>query len=200
MKDCTKEIFLDCVKDHDIKIIYDNDVNRHIRLQNKDGSYNAKYDIITWDNHLCITGDYGSYLFQRTTDMFNFFRQEELGINSGYWSEKCISESIFGNGVKEFSVEYFRERVYEYFKNWLESNDWSREIINEVKEDIEYKLINIEESEWECVSALNNFYSEYISFDDFWECSCNKKTFHFIWCLYAIVFGIQKYDELKSKG
>jgi hypothetical protein len=200
MNECTKEIFLDCVKDHEIKIIYDNDYNRHIRLQNKNGSYNGKYDIITWENHLCITGDYGSYLFQRRTDMFNFFRQDEddLGVNSYYWAEKCIAESIFGNGISEFSVEEFRENILKFFKNWLEIDDYSREQINETKEDIRNQLLNIEESEWSCVSALNNFSSDYLDFSGFWENSCMRKTFHFIWCLYAIVFGIQKYDELKK--
>jgi len=195
--ECTKERFLEVVKDHKLTIIYDNDINRHIRLQNKNGDYCGRYDIITWDNHLCITGDYGSYLFQRTTDMFNFFRNEELKINSYYWAEKCIAESVFGNGIREFSVKRFKERIIEYYKNWLSYNLTSLEEIKEVKEEIR-NMFAYAEDEYSCVEAYRNFSSEYLDLSDFWEDSCMEKTYHFIWCLYAIVFGIQKYDEYKK--
>lgn len=71
---CTKEHFLKCVSEHNIEILRNNGVNRHIRFK-KIGTTDAMFDIVTWPNHLCITGDYGSYLFSRIHDMFEFFRK-----------------------------------------------------------------------------------------------------------------------------
>jgi len=35
---------------------------------------------------------------------------------------------------------------------------------------------------------------------DFWDHDCTEYTFHFIWILYAIVYGIGEYDKLQVKN
>ena len=35
-------------------------------------------------------------------------------------------------------------------------------------------------------------------FEDLFEHSFKRYTFHFIWCCYAIAFGVKKYDEAKA--
>lgn len=37
-----------------------------------------------------------------------------------------------------------------------------------------------------------------LELSDFWECSSEVYTYHFIWCLWAIAWGIRQYDEAKS--
>ncbi len=189
---CTKEQFLNNVKDHKINVIRDDGVYRHIKMSN--GSFNAQYDVLTWPGHLCITGDYGSYLFARTEDMFGFFRTKSGSINPHYWAEKVLAESMFGDGIQEFSVDKFRERVIEAATYYIEDEDKKAEIMEEIDE-----LLHCE-SEFECEEAMMNFDSDKVDFTDFWEHDCKDYTFHFIWCLYAIVFAILKYDESINKS
>jgi hypothetical protein len=157
------------------------------------GSFNGQYDIVTWPGHLCITGDYGSYLFARTEDMFEFFRRDELEISPGYWSEKVLAQSIFGHGVEEFSVEKFTNDVIE----WAIGDEKSKKKKAEIMEEID-DLLHCED-EWECVATMRDFSSKLVDFTDFWELDAKVYTFHFLWCLYAIVYAIQKYDEAKSQ-
>ncbi len=36
-------------------------------------------------------------------------------------------------------------------------------------------------------------------FRDCWEWRCRTFTFHFIWCCYAIAWGVKTYDESKAQ-
>ena len=192
----TKETFLDNVKDHTLNIIKDDGLYRHIRCKKANGSSDMFFDIITWPGNLAYTGDMGSYMFSRVEDMFRFFRNDKLEINTGYWAEKVMAESIFGNGIREFSVVAFRENVLNHVKDCLELDE-GQKIPDEIMDEI-YGLLNAED-EYECVEEIRNFNSEKVSFDDFWECSPKRKTWHYIWCCYAIVWAIMKYDELKGQ-
>lgn len=184
---CTREQFLNDIKDHKLKIIQDDGLYRHLRMTS--GSSFYRYDIITWPGHLCITGDCGSYLFSRIEDMFNFFRDENQQINPRYWGEKVLSESVFGEGVEKFSVEKFTQNVIEWATEEIEDEDEKADMMEEIDE-----LLNCED-EWECVEALRNFTSKKVDFTDFWEMRCEKYTPQYIWCLYGIVYAIKKYDE-----
>src|SRR6185369_1328126 len=104
---CTFDRFFNVVKEHKIKIIRDDGVNRHIMFTS--GSFEGWFELITWHNCLCINGDYGTYVFSRTEDMFRFFRtgirkDGNLSVNESYWHEKMQSNSSFG-GAKKFSSE-----------------------------------------------------------------------------------------------
>jgi len=158
----------------------------------KENTSNAQYDVLTWDGHLCITGDYGSYLFARIEDMFEFFRSGDLKINPFYWSEKVLSESRFDGGIEEFSVDEFTKSVIEHAVGGVDGEEEKAEMMEEIEE-----LLHCE-NEHECNEVIANFDSDKIDFTDFWEHDCKVYTFHFIWCLYAIVFAIQKYDEVKK--
>lgn len=123
---CTEDRFLGDVSDHEMSVIRDDGVNRHIRFK-KPGTTCYHFDLITWPGHLCIAGDCGTYVFQRTLDMFEFFRTDrernkgksELHINPGYWSEKAVSVSKDG-GIQQFSAELFRKVVKEYYDHYFQ--------------------------------------------------------------------------------
>ena len=42
--------------------------------------------------------------------------------------------------------------------------------------------------------AIAEFKHDDFELTDSWEISGNRYTLHFIWCLYAIVWGIDQYD------
>lgn len=190
----TREIFLRDIEKHSIKIIKDDGLYRHIECSNN-GGWNQKFEIVTWPGSLAYHGDMGSFMFSRVDDMFFFFRSPQHEINTSYWGEKCTAQSVFGNGIREFSVDQFRECVIDDIRESLEleENDViPAEIMDEVED-----LLNAED-EYECVSAMRDFSSKNIRFDDFWEHTCTRKTWCFIWCLHAIVWAINQYDEWKS--
>jgi hypothetical protein len=187
----TKEEFLECVKDHKIKIIRDDGLYRHIELRNKNGSFNQYFHLITWPGYLAYTGDMGCFVFSRIDDMFSFFRGND--INPGYWAEKVEAENIHG-GIREFSVEEFRNAVLAETRSYLEIEE-----VDEIPEDIMDEIEPLLEAsdECECVSAMRDFDSELITFTDFWENSLTRGTYHYKWACYAIQWAIQKYDETK---
>ena len=194
----TEKTFLLDVKEHRLQIIRDDGLYRHLRFK-KDLSSTMYFDIVTWPLYIVFTGDMGTYCFGKTEDMFCFFRDiyrsNELSINPSYWEEKVVSESIYGEGINEFSIEKFRYNILCYVKiqlNMDESATIPEDIMNEISE------ILSAEDEYEAVTALRNFSSDIINFYDFWEYDCTEYTYHYLWCCYAIVWGIMQYDFAKD--
>lgn len=196
-KNCTEERFLKNVKTHEMTVIRDDGLHRHLRFKKPD-TMTYYFDTLTWPGHLCYTGDMGTFVFNRIEDMFEFFRSddEKLRINTEYWGEKLLSESRFG-GYQEFSTDKFEAAVKSDFEEWeFESEVQKAAIWEEVEREV---LDFIHDGESRAYDAVNLFKSEdgHI-FYDFWEHSFKEYTFHYIWCLYAIVWGIGKYDEGKK--
>lgn len=191
----TKEMFLDDVKNHKKMIILrDDGLYRHI-IYKQPKSNNMYFEIITWPGYLAYTGDMGSFMFSRLEDMFQFFRTKDLEINTGYWAEKVKAESMFGNGIREFNVDEFKDNILLFVKEQLDLDEKSK-IPDKIMDELEYLLSS--EDEWECVSAVRDFESEEIDFTDFWEINNYRKTYYFVWCCYAITWAVSEYDKFKS--
>jgi hypothetical protein len=120
------ERFLSDVATHEMTVVADEGNVRHLLFKAPD-TVTQYFNLTTWPDHLCISGDMGTYVFSRLEDMFDFFRENK--INPGYWHEKVKADCTFFGSRKG--------------KNY---------------------------------------------------------TFSFIWCLYAIVWGIRKYDEFKASA
>jgi hypothetical protein len=192
----TKESFLKDVENHVLVIMRDDGVYKHIRIINKSGSTNMYYEIVTWPGYLAYVGDMGSYVFSRTHDMFSFFRNDKMEINTQYWAEKVQAESIFGNGVREFDVQKFHDNVVDYVRSMLDLGE-DASLPDDVLDELAPLLKS--EDEWECVASLRDFYSDKLDFTDFFEMSCNTKTYYYVWCCYAIVYAIALYDKEVDK-
>ena len=192
---CTKERFLKDVESHSITFNNDSDGFRHIRFRNPDDSAYF-FDLVTWPMHLCVSGDMGTYVFKRTMDMFDFFRNKDLSINPEYWSEKA--ESIDRNGgIKIFSPDLFQKNIFHEFRENCDLRGESRrECLKAIQDDI---LCFIdEESESDLLSKAMNFDFNGFGMQDFWDHNNKEYTYRFIWNLYAIVWGIQMYDAFKK--
>lgn len=197
-KDLTKEQFLRDVQDHEIEVLKDEGLYRHLKFS-KDGSFDRLFEVVTWPGYLSIVGDMGEFIFQRTEDMFSFFRDRsgELGVNLPYWSEKVVAESVFGAGIKEFNVEEFKEAVLEEVLDYF-NLETKEEICEETLDEIE-GLLECED-EYQCVEAMRNFYwiDHPNLFVDFWENNLDRYTFHFAWCCYAVAWAVMQYDKRKE--
>ncbi len=201
--ECTEEQFLNDVKNHQISIEKDDGVHRHIMFKQSDRC-TYWFDLITWPGYLCISGDCGTYVFSRTNDMFRFFRSEngKLSINPRYWGEKLNSISRFG-GFLKFDQEEFENLVKEHFESYMVTriNDESQK--GELWKEIEDEVLYNSDEEHRAYQAVNDFSYEIgehtFEFSDFFDGGGTENySQQFIWNLYAIVWGIMKYDEAKK--
>lgn len=203
---CTEEQFLKDVERHTMTVIRDDGVHRHIRFKHPDsGSY--WFDLITWPGTLCIDGDCGTYVFRRLEDMFQFFRTDRdwlrdgktLGINPSYWGEKLQSTATYG-GYKEFSESLFCDAVKSEFDAWIESEEPSNETKAKVWEEIQDRVLSyVSDGAHDAIRAAMDFEPDdgevLFEMRDFYEHRTEDYTFHFIWCCYAIAWGVKTYDE-----
>lgn len=194
----TKETFLKNVKDHVLTIVKDDGLHRHLKVA-EPGNSNRHYDITTWPNYLCISGDMGCFVFSRTEDMFNFFRSPELRINDDYWSEKCKAQSIFGDGIREFDSDALESVIKEAFDAYADDAEWDESEKDMWWEDVESNILS-----QECSATASQAIWDFINNNDWAESvfqdishDFTRHTGHFIWCCYAITHAINLYDTLK---
>lgn len=192
------------VEEHRLTIQNDNGVHRSLLLRDPETSINW-YQIVTYPNGLLITGDMGTYCFERLNDMFQFFRTDRAP-NLSYWHEKIEAEPKH-NGCTEFDDDYFESRIEEYFKSWCDNNelDQESEEMVDLWSDIVDSVLSIEsvkggrdklEAAYSFCRELDN--GKRFEFVDFFENNFEKYTFHYIWCCYAIIHAIKMYDKAKE--
>jgi hypothetical protein len=212
-KDEMKEIeqrFLKDVENHEMTIRHDDGVYRHIMFKKPESSCYL-FEFITFPGGLLYRGDMGTFEFERVYDMFEFFRREDggaLGISPSYWAEKCQASPKEGHGgIQEFKSKPVEDAIWrrweEYFDEYEEALDSEPAI--SVKARIKEALEYIDtDSEWQWVSAVSgiNFSGIDTGFDAYELLEClsvgNEYTYQFIWCCYALVWGIDKYFKEKD--
>lgn len=203
----TEQKFLKDVADHQMIVIRDEGVHRHIRFK-APGTMMEHFDLITWPGYLCYTGDMGTFVFSRTEDMFSFFRMGKddwnynksggLSINPGYWSEKL--QGIDRNeGFEEFDEEKFKSVVSEYRLGWIRDGGLDKDERRELWDAVTDEVLNAtEDGEHRAFDAAYGFCHRVgrkeFQFDDFFEYRFTKYTYRFLWCCYAMAWGIALYD------
>lgn len=209
-RQCTEEGFLRDVALHTMRIEHDDGVFRCLKFY-KPGTGILSFRLTTWPGFLAISGDMGTFVFWRTEDMFTFFRQkpykdEKVPINVGYWMEKCEAENTRGSGMREFDPERLREQCRDAWKvHFLDvyADDDTEPDSDEAKEcweEIERRVLGCDPNLVRVHDALADFKHGGFTFQDSWEWRLTRPTYHLIWCLYAIAWGIQRYDEAKAPG
>jgi len=192
--------FLDDIANHKMQVIRDDGVNRHLRFS-KPGTMCMHFDILTWPGYLCYTGDMGTYVFKRTTDMLEFFRAGRNGkpyrIDFRYWAQK-VEAADKSDGLDAFSAEKFKAEVRDYFDQATE--EWSAKRKAALWEAIESDVIGRVEDDGEGAAwvALRDFNHDGFRFDD-WERSCKEYSHRFLWCCHALEWAIRAYDAVKSE-
>lgn len=200
-KEPTQEIFLKDVANHEMTVVLDNGINRCLRFAGKgEHRWYLHFTLTTWPGYLCISGDMGCFVFTRLDDMFEFFRSKprdtadaSLYINTGYWAEKCEAADRRTSGLETYDGDKFRTRVEEYFN---ENFEGSAEDKKECWDNIRHQVLGAE-SEHEAHDNLRTF-EDGFEFPDSWEWDLTKYTYQYIWCCYAIAWGIRQYDLTKA--
>jgi len=217
----TEETFLSDVAKHSMTILHDDGVYRHLRFSS--GSFNQQFDIVTYPWHLVFSGDMGCYVFNRLEDMFRFFRASDrkgLYINTGYWGEKLEAVARH-NGYHKYNPEFARENVNTRVDEWIKEAGLSKEDAEELRYHLDEE-INYDDGMHEAYRTINEFSHKVgedaywaqdtrslvktkvpnfntFQFQDIFEWRWEDYTYHYVWCCYAIAWGIMKYDELKEK-
>jgi hypothetical protein len=136
----------------------------------------------------------GCYVFSRIDDMFQFFRGKEAGplrINEGYWSEKLEATS-----KTDGHYEYSSEKLESHVKEWLDDVEADDELRDRIKDEV---LNYSQDGEHPARQAMFDFkYEKRHPFQESWECNFSEYTHRFIWCCYAIAWGIRQYDLSKA--
>ena len=164
--------------------------------------------------------------FRTKTNDWNY-NKNGLSINPSYWAEKlrAVNNEGMGKGsASKFSTEKFTARIKEWFERHFEEEiEQDAELAkvdddnpltpkeqqelearqakrDELWEEIENSVLCYDDEEYASMQAAYSFeYEGKYLFQDFYEVNCNVYTYHYIWCLFAIVWGINQFDNSKVK-
>lgn len=203
---CTKESFLKDVKDHVVEVLRADGIYRHIRFR-KLGTMCRHFDLITWPGYLCYTGDMGTYVFRRLDDMFQFFRGASMDqIDRRYWAEKLEGSDKY-DGIKEFDEAKFDRAIKEYVLEWVRENTdcttkaerrdlWDTVLDEVIGADGDSKGQRKSIAAYDFSHRVNG--DTRFQFEDLFERTFDRYTFRFLWCCYALAWGIKQYDQLDT--
>ncbi len=202
MSEITAERFLKDVARHQMTVHRDDGIYRHLEFRAAGpNNWNMWFEIITWPGTLVLGGDMGTWAFRRIDDMFSFFRESTLKINKPYWAEKCEAADITTGNPKQFAAPAYKRAIIGSLDNYDLEPEQRQSVIAALEDEVFRH-----EQAFPAYQALCEFEHEGFSFSDAWEISGEEYTGRFIWCLYAIVWGIQQFDarlvavEEKSNG
>lgn len=181
--------------EHEMTVLRDDGLYRHLRF-NPPGSWTYGYELVTWPGYLAIVGDAGDYVFARIEDMFKFFgpqgarggfEDEEWGINPGYWSEKLQGRPDF---AQVYSHDAFKARLYE----WADAEaDWSDVYPSLLRGAVDRELLHSYTfSDAEARERMDDVDDDGTLFSG-WEWDLRDYESRFLWCCWAIVWGIGRY-------
>jgi hypothetical protein len=188
----TREIFLNDVANHKLHVKLDQGVYRHLVFEQPRHQFLHRFEIVTTPWRLMITGDMGAWVFARLEDMFEFFRSPDGSINRSYWAEK-LQNGAHGcsKEAKVYDGDAYRQRLIESLEGYTITKKKRADIIRELKS------MDFDDEHW-IMHQINDFSFEGFTFQDVWEIDMTVYSYHFVWCCYAIVWGIQRYDALKT--
>jgi hypothetical protein len=210
VKDKDQQAFLADVRDHQMTVLRDDGLYRHLRFS-RPGTICQSFELLTYPRGLLYRGDMGAFVFERLEDMFEFFRTDGGRINPGYWSSKLAA--VDQDGVTQFDGEQFDREIKREVLTWCRDNahrttkDERRDLWDAVLDDVigaspsgdEGAKKNAAGEFSHCIRSHNIRRSIHFSFDSPWEMGSDSYTPRFLWCCHALVWGIAKYDEMKAQ-
>jgi len=195
-----KKIMLGDIKDHEMRVLKDDGIYRHLRFRSQ-GSNSYWFDLVTWPGCLVINGDCGTYSFSRLPGMFEFFRNDELKIRPSYYAEKLLGPTTY----KKYSRAALIHKVDDHIEEAFYGDDQvvKKSLQDDVADVIFYDLDDAG-PELAYAKVYNYEYDDGTlsswQFVDFWDGgTADEYDYHYLWSLYAIVWGIREYDRSKGK-
>lgn len=190
--------FVEDVSEHQLTIMRDAGVYRHLLCRNPKFDKMYAFEIITSPNLLLFHGDCGTFVFSRLHDMFQFFRSDcvRSDLPLGYWSEK-IEAAPAGIDVMMYSQRLAEDSVQAVFDTWAQSQSLQGSDLEHAQQELDDQILihcDSLDALFDCIGTeLECGYT----FD---IVDVNYRTLHpaVIWCMYAIVWAIRQYDKAKE--
>lgn len=180
--------------EHKMTVLHDNGLYRHLRFKAPNSSM-YWFDLVTFPGGLLFQGDGQTFTFNRTEDMFEFFRGPVGRTNPGYWAEKVTSGR---EHLTEYDRDEFTARVNEALASALDDSDPPEGLA----EAIQREVLGCEEAYYESGArqVLDYFEHDGFKFYDTYEWDLHRPKWWFLWSLHAIVWGIAQYDQHHGRG
>lgn len=220
MSDTTAGRFDSDTAEHQMTVLRDDGLYRHLRFQ-KPGESFYWYDIVTWPGVLVVTGDNCDFMFSRERDMLPWFESDTGRINPDYWAQKLRGDRGGSDIARRYSEDRLRSHVVQWFHEQI-GMDWSPagppptcdewaadfdgfcelepgEVI-ELSLELEDMLLDTG-TENAAHEALRDFEfscgfgtrPRRLTIEDSWEWDLRDFDQSFLWCCWAIVRGIERY-------
>lgn len=212
MNRLTKEQFLKEVASHELHVLRDDGVYRHLRFQ-KPGTICMSFDLITWPGHLCYAGDMGTFVFRRVHDMLTFFRTEGRSkedpfrwVERSYWHQKL--EAIDRcDGSQEFDSDAFAREITKQRRRLLVLH--GRGMDKRHRQDLWDELGELKDKaiggeacamdaayNWSFIAQKRGLTQVIrLDIDEFPD--CKRWSHRFEWCCFALRWGVMAYDQAK---
>jgi hypothetical protein len=216
----TETSFFKDVASHEMSILRDDGLYRHIMFGRPDSS-DMRFDLITWPGSLCYTGDMGTFVFSRKPDMFEFFRASPddlafaqkrghtLYVAPSHWAKKldAVSGNSLGASMTELDHDALRAELLQQMEGWLKEKDdnypWTPTLTEDLREEVSGILEDLDlGAEQEAIISARDF--EFLSPNgirlsfDLSERNFQKHTREFLWACHAITWGVTRYDQAKE--
>lgn len=203
-KELTIEKFMQQVEKHELTILRDDGLYRHLKLAVPGTDYES-FQIVTWPGFLAYAGDMGAFTFSRITDMFEFFRGRMNG-NHQYWAEKCVAADK-DDGLRKFCPETFESAVRDDIAGQVEDASLVDAIVDEVMHNHNGGAAGMESVESALDFMMSGDFSDVevdgrefnLNFEGFYEHTIEDYTGRFKRCCFALPWAIQKYDRVKGE-
>lgn len=167
-------------------------MHRHLSCSNG-GSWHQRFDVVSYPGHLVFSGDMGSFIFRRETDMFAWFHSATIE----WLSADYVGQKVQAGQGKEFSPGVFREVVNTIRDDWAECgyDDQYPEEFAEAFDEDGYAHITFKEETHEFLRGLSVGPHEKT---EWYEYDLDGYTFQFIWALRAMRWAISTYYEMRE--
>lgn len=198
--------------DHQLEIVHDRGLYRHLKFRHQGPYYSGYYwfDLITIPGTLIFQGDGESYVFSRNEDMFDFFRGSAYRgkPNLSYWAEKVTSDR---DRLQRYDEDLFRDAVMQALSDHYEPNPVPDGLLKAVEAEI-FEDDYFTASKQDAFRLAHEFvYYENpedrydhrkrpdFEFTEVWELRATDFCWWYAWACHAIVWGIGKYDAERRK-
>lgn len=134
--------FVEDVSAHQLTIMRDAGVYRHLLCRNPKFDKMYAFEIITSPNLLLFHGDCGTFVFSRLHDMFQFFRSDcvRSDLPLGYWSEK-IEAAPAGIDVMMYSQRLAEDGVQAVFDAWAQSQSLQGSELEHAQQELDDQIL-----------------------------------------------------------
>ncbi len=195
---------------HQMEVIQDNGLHRHLKFKHPETN-NRYFGLVTWPGYLCFYGDMGEYVFSRLPDMFEFFRGSDnklYRIDFGYWAEKMQAvdrrvvsgHDAAGDGYRNYSSEKFRAAIQARLADYCDARDCTEQEKERLADWVETFVLSMANDgpHFAIQAALDFKVNNRQVFPDFWDEDLYELDYGFVWCCYALRWGINRYDASQS--